>query len=310
MRRVADPVERRIPHVQIRRRHVDLRPQHVRPVRKLSRAHAGKQIEALLDRPVAVRAVAARLGQRAAMSPDFLPGEAVDVGLVAPDELDGERVEPLEVIGREQQLIPLKAEPRDVFLDGVDVFDVFLGRIGVVEPQVARAAVLGGDAEVQTNRLGVSDVQIAVRLGRKTGRDPAVVFAGGEVLFHDRADEIDRSRRRGRSRVVRRVHRHVHFIGNRPTSEPRHLERVANGSRKGVVPLFRRHATRKRGTTPFRFVIVQRALSIPPVDGRRAPPAPRWGGRTPRVAASTAPACPERRRSAPVRRVPRTPPPG
>ncbi len=37
MRRMADAVERRIPHVQIRRRHVDLRAQHVRPVRKLSR---------------------------------------------------------------------------------------------------------------------------------------------------------------------------------------------------------------------------------------------------------------------------------
>ena len=42
MRGVADPVERRVPHVEIRRRHVDLRPQHVRAVRVLPRPHAGK----------------------------------------------------------------------------------------------------------------------------------------------------------------------------------------------------------------------------------------------------------------------------
>ena len=56
--------------------------------------------------------------------------------------------------------------------------DLFLARVGVVEAQVAQAAELLGDAEVQADRLGVADVQIAVRLGREAGVHAAVVLAG------------------------------------------------------------------------------------------------------------------------------------
>jgi hypothetical protein len=37
---------------------------------------------------------------------------------------------------------PVEAQPFDVALDGVDVFLVFLGRVGVVETQVRDAAEL------------------------------------------------------------------------------------------------------------------------------------------------------------------------
>ena len=65
---VADPVERRVAHVEVRRRHVDLRAQHVRAVGEFAGPHPREQVEVLVDRPIAVRAVAARLGQRAAAS--------------------------------------------------------------------------------------------------------------------------------------------------------------------------------------------------------------------------------------------------
>ncbi len=66
-------------------------------------------------------------------------------------------------------LAPIETEPAHVALDGIDIFLLFLGRIGVVEPQMAAAAEFLGDAEVQADRLGVADMQIAVRLGRKAG---------------------------------------------------------------------------------------------------------------------------------------------
>jgi hypothetical protein len=65
----------------------------------------------------------------------------------------------------EQVVAPVIAQPADVFLDGVDIFLLFLDRIGVVEAQVAAAAEFLGDAEVQPDRLGVADMQVAVRLG-------------------------------------------------------------------------------------------------------------------------------------------------
>ena len=103
----------------------------------------------------------------------LLGGQAVDVGQALRDEMHRVGVELLEVVGGEVRLVvPGEAQPADVFLNRVDVLDVFLGRIRVVEAQVAGAAELLRDAEVQADRLGVADVQVAVRLRRKPRRRP------------------------------------------------------------------------------------------------------------------------------------------
>ena len=47
--RPADPVERRIAHVHVGRRHVDLCAQHQRAVREFAGPHPGEQVEAFLD---------------------------------------------------------------------------------------------------------------------------------------------------------------------------------------------------------------------------------------------------------------------
>jgi hypothetical protein len=64
-------------------------------------------------------------------------------------------------------VVVVKAQPFHAVDDGVDVFLFFLGRVGVVETQVAAALIIARQPEVQADRLGVADVQVAVRLGRK-----------------------------------------------------------------------------------------------------------------------------------------------
>ena len=124
------------------------------------------------------------------MLADLVGGEVVDVGLAGLDQVDGPVVELVEVVGGEvEMLAPVEAEPADVFLDRVDVLLLFLDRVGVVEAQVAAAAELLGDPEVERDRLGVADVEVAVRLGREAGhdlRDPALAHVGGDDL----ADEV------------------------------------------------------------------------------------------------------------------------
>ena len=51
------------------------------------------------------------------------------------------------------------------------------------------AAELLRDAEIQADRLGVADMEVAVRLRRKAG-DDARVAAGREIGRDDVADEI------------------------------------------------------------------------------------------------------------------------
>src|SRR3546814_11722109 len=67
--------------------------------------------------------------------------------------------------------------------------DTTLFRSGVVEAQVAQAAELGGDAEVQADRLGVADVQVAVGLGREAGADGGMLPVG-QVMAEGTADAV------------------------------------------------------------------------------------------------------------------------
>src|SRR5579872_5708183 len=84
---------------------------------------------------------------------------------------------------------PIEAEPAHVALDRVDIFLRLLGGVGVVEAQVADAAIFLGDAEIQADRLGVADMEIAVGLGRKA-RHHAFDAARLEVGLDDIADEV------------------------------------------------------------------------------------------------------------------------
>ena len=85
---------------------------------------------------------------------------------------------------------PLVAQPAYVFLDGLDVFHVLLGGVGVVEAQVADASVGGRDAEVQANSFGVSDVEISVRLRREAGLYTAPVLAFAQVVLYYLFNEV------------------------------------------------------------------------------------------------------------------------
>ena len=134
------------------------------------------------------------------MLADLVGGKVVHVGLAGLDELDGPLVQLLEVVGGEVQVLaPVEPQPADVGLDGVDVLLLFLHRVGVVEAQMAAAAELAGDAEVEADRLGVADVEVAVGLRREAGDDAAVPPLA-EVGGDDLADEVaalGRVRRRG-----------------------------------------------------------------------------------------------------------------
>ncbi len=135
------------------------------------------------------------------MRADLVGRQRIDVGDALANQLFGELIELLVIIRRVVfALVPVKSQPLHVVLDRIDVLDVFLDGIGVVEAEVAVAAEFAGDAEVEADRLGVADVQVAVRLRRKTRDDLAAVLAGGYVGGDDLANEVRRRTARGRDR--------------------------------------------------------------------------------------------------------------
>ena len=160
------------------------------PSGELAGAHAREQVEVLLDAPVPPRARAAGLGEGAPVETDLLGRLVVHVREAGADELDRPVVQLPEVVGRVVQVVaPVEAEPADIGLDGVEVLLLLLDRVGVVEAEVTAAAGLPGDAEVEADRLGVPDVEVAVGLGREAG-DDGRVLPGAQVLGDDVADEV------------------------------------------------------------------------------------------------------------------------
>ena len=112
-----DPVDNRIPHVEIWRSHIDLGAQHMAALGKLAILHPFEQIEVLLDTAVAVGALLAGFGQGAAILPYFFRRQLADIGLVLFDQCHGKFIELREIVrGIQSFFSPLKTQPADIFL--------------------------------------------------------------------------------------------------------------------------------------------------------------------------------------------------
>ncbi len=184
------PVENRVAQVDVARGHVDPGAQHAGALVERARPHAAQEVEILGGRAVAAGARGSGFGQRPPHRADFVGARIVDIGLPFAHQMLGPFVEPLEMIGREVQMpAPVVAEPADVSLDGLDERGLFPDRVGVVEAEMAAPAELPGDPEIEHDRLGMADMEIAVGLGREAGHH--LPGAPGRDVFPDYApDEI------------------------------------------------------------------------------------------------------------------------
>ena len=87
-------------------------------------------------------------------------------------------------------LAPIEAEPAHVALDGVDVFLLLLGRDWCRRSAGGSGRRTPRHAEIEADRLGVADMQVAVRLRRKARHHRPGAAPGVEVGLNDIADEI------------------------------------------------------------------------------------------------------------------------
>ena len=137
-----------------------------------------------------MRAIPARLGQGAAVRAHLVRRQIVDIGLAGLYQVLGPLIKLFEIIGGEFDLrSPIEAKPADIFLNGIDKFLFFLGRVGIVEPKIAAPAELLGNTEIQADRFGMTDMQIAVGFRWKSRHD-RFYGAAGQIRADLVADEI------------------------------------------------------------------------------------------------------------------------
>ena len=78
--------------------------------------------------------------------------------------------------------------PRHILHDGIHILGVLASGIGVIKARW-QGPLLLGNAKIQTDGLGVTDVEVTVGFRRKPGHDTAV-FAFLEIVVNDFSDEV------------------------------------------------------------------------------------------------------------------------
>ncbi len=187
-----DPVHDRIAEVLVGRLHVDLRAEDMGAVGEFAVPHPAEEVQVLRDRALAVGADAAGGVEASAAFANLFDCLAVDVRVARFDEDDGEVVELREVIGGEELPVrPVEAQPAYVFLDRANELVFLRARVGVVEAQIAgRTRGSARNPEVEADALGVTDMEISIRFGRKAGHDAAAIPPGFDVALHRFENEV------------------------------------------------------------------------------------------------------------------------
>jgi hypothetical protein len=106
--------------------------------------------------------------------------------------LEGIFIELFKIVrGIKEPVSPIKSEPSDIIHDGVHVFEVLFAGVGVVKSQIAEPSlVFGGYSEIETDRFGVSNVEITVGLRGKSGVHPASPFTVLQIFCDDVSNKV------------------------------------------------------------------------------------------------------------------------
>ena len=172
--------------------HVNLGAEHQCAWLTFSAVHELKQSQVLLHWAVAIGAVGAGRSGSTLLLGYHLSALLVNVGASLFDEPYGKVPQLLEIVGGIVNVCPFEAQPLDVLFYVFYIFRVLLHGVRVVEAQVAHAAVFLGQSEVDGNRLGVSNVQVAIRFWWETRLNASAVLAGSQVVNHYLFNEAHR----------------------------------------------------------------------------------------------------------------------
>ena len=182
-------VNNRVTHIKVRRRHIYFCTKHLFACLKLALCHTGKQIKVFLNASVTVRAVLSRFCQSTSVLSDFVRVKIINIRLAFFNKFNRTFIKEVEIIGSKINIVPLKAEPLNILFDCVNIFGVLFRWVCIVHTKITYAVVFFLNAEINANCLCVSNMEIAVWLGRKTGLD-TVINALFQILIDEILNEI------------------------------------------------------------------------------------------------------------------------
>ena len=187
---LANTVERWIPQMNVGRSHVDLGSQGFGAILEVAPLHGFQKGEVLLHTAFTAWALLARSRGCPASAHEIFCGQVAYVGFSRANQLLSIAVELFKIVAGIKRFIPpLKTQPRHILHDGIHILGVLTSGIGIIKAKVAGPLRLLGNAKIQTDGLGVTDVEVTVGFRRKPGHDTAV-FAFLKIVMNDFPDEV------------------------------------------------------------------------------------------------------------------------
>jgi hypothetical protein len=127
--------------------------------------------------------------------PDFVRTQAANIGFALLDELQGILVKLFIIIGGIiETILPVKSQPPHVSKDRIHILLGFSTWIRVIKSEITGPSILGSDTEIETDRLGMSDMKVSIRLGGKTCGHTGMEPVGSYVFIDNFPDEVRRRR--------------------------------------------------------------------------------------------------------------------
>ena len=109
---------------------------------------------------------------------DLFRSRVINVSLAFLDQLNGESMELIEVVGGEGDEVRVPAHPADHLFDGLDVFFFFGFGVCVIITKIALTIIGASFTEVEAHRLGVTNVEVTIGFRREAEEE----FTLGDFL--------------------------------------------------------------------------------------------------------------------------------
>ena len=193
MLRMQHPINSRVTHIHIPRRHIYFSPQHRLTLADLAIAHLLKQGQIFLNRSLPKSTIHPRMSHIPPTRTHLLWALLIHIRQALFNQAHRTVIKILKVIARKiQVLAPVKPKPLHILLDALHILRILLHRVRIIEPQMTfrpSPSILLSQPEVQTKSLRMSNMQKPIWLWRET-RHRSLMLPSSQILRDDRPDKI------------------------------------------------------------------------------------------------------------------------
>ena len=193
MRNVKNTINQWVAEQHVGVSHVDLGAQHKCSRLAFTAVHKLEELQILLNRTITEWAVGTWTCGGSLLLSNDLCTLLVNIGTALLDQPNGKIPKLLEIVAGIVDVSPLETKPLDIVLDALDIFCILLNGVGVIEAQITCTTIFLGKSEIDSNSLGVSDVQIAIWLWWETGLQSTSVLTLSQIIDHLLLNEANRS---------------------------------------------------------------------------------------------------------------------